>query len=589
MKKNFIFFMLIFSLLLLAGCKKVDSYIEKFTKTKVKVEYKISNCEVGYESDVLNSAVEYFPLTLNPLKAMDPVSKKIASKLTFTLLLYNPITDTYESGLLKDFTTLEGNKEFTLNLRRNIKFSNGEIFTSDDLLATVDLIMKSDFDSPIKPYLMVNGTPFIFTKIDKFNVKLISKYPIFNIKPILSRIPVLPASIINKYSNNLDKLYAVDSPIEDIVSIGPYKVLEFSKAKKQIILGKNENFWILDRVGNSLPYIQKIVFNVIGQVPDLTSLFKRGEIDIVENILPEDAKRLEEVKGINIYEEKNSAGGWFLWFNCNKNLDPETKEAYVPSYKLSWFCDKNFRNGVNMLINRDVINNTIFSGTEETYENLISSLNVDFFGTAIFTKYNRQSAINYFYSNEYKLDRSKGTPIMFSPDKNPVAINLLVRAGSYFDETIASLFEGDFSDVGLKTVMLQVPFDLFYSKIFSTYNYDAVLTYIPDEAVSPYFMKSLLYSSSPYHLWAPKNNKLTSKSEKKIDSLCDLLYTSADYRKQVEAFGQICKIMQEEKFFIPVIRGTYFYGAKGKVKNVKVNFRTPDIFWNCYEFYIVGE
>ncbi len=589
MRKKSLFILMIFLLLSFFGCKKVEKTVQKLSKTGKKIEYKIANCEVGYPSDVLNTAVEYFPITLNPLKAMDPVSKKLSSKLTFTLLLYNPITDDYENGLLTGFTAKDGNKEFVLNLRKNIKFSDGELLTSDDLLATVNLILRKDFRSPIRPYLVINGTALLFEKINKFDVKLVSKYPIYNIKPILSVIPVLPVSIIKKYSGNLDKLYAVDSPLEDMVSIGPYKVAELSKAKKQIIFEKNDNFWILDKTGYNLPYIQKIVFNIVGQVPDMTSLFKRGEVDVVENLLPDDAKRLKEVRGINIYEEKDSAGGWFLWFNCNRNVDPQTKEAYVPSYKLAWFTDRNFRKGVDFLINRKDINSSVFSGECSLYENIVSKLNLDFFDSEILTPFSKQEGIKFFTSHSYKVDKSKGTPILFSFNKNPVSINLLVRAGSFFDETIGNLFEGDFSDIGLKTVMLQVPYDLFYSKIFNTFDYDAVLTYLPDESVSPYFMKSLLYSSSPYHLWSPGEGKAISESQKKIDKLCDELYTSKDYDKQVSAFKEISKIMDDEKFLIPVIRGTYFYGAKGKVKNIKVNFRTPDIFWNCYEFFIVGE
>ena len=589
MRRNLFLILLIFSILTFLSCNKVEKKVQKFTKTGKKIEYKISNCEVGYPSSVLNSAVEYFPITFNPLKAMDPVSKKLSSKLTFTLLMYNPITNSYENGLITGYTVMEKNKVFVLNLRKNIKFSNGDIFTSDDLIATVNLILRKDYHSPIRPYLIIKGSPLLFEKINKFDVKITSKYPIYNIKPILSLIPILPASIIRKYSGNLDKLYAVDTPLNDMVSIGPYKVAEVSKSKKQVILEKNDNFWILDKTGANLPYIQKIVFTVVGQVPDMTSLFKRGEIDVVENLLPDDAKRLKEVKGINIYEERDSAGGWFLWFNCNRNIDPQSNEAYVPSYKLAWFTDKNLRKGIDFLINRKDINSSIFSNECSLYENIISKLEMDFFTTKIFTNFSKSAGLNFLTSHSYKIDRSKGTPILFSSNKNPVSIDLLVRAGSFFDETIGNLFEGDFSDEGIKTVMLQVPYDLFYSKIFNTYDYDAVLTYLPDEAVSPYFMKSLLYSSSPYHLWAPEEKTVVSQSEKKIDELCDLLYTTPDYDKQVKAFQEISKIMNEEKFLIPVIRGTYFYGANGKIKNIKVNFRTPDIFWNCYEFYIVGE
>ena len=153
---------------------------------------------------------------------------------------------------------------------------------------------------------------------------------------------------------------------------------------------------------------------------------------------------------------------------------------------------------------------------------------------------------------------------------------------------IGSSLESTFEKAGIKATMVALPYDLFFPKVYQSYDYDMAIMKISTPQ-SPYFIKELVYSSSPAHLWYPQEDAPASNEEKQMDSAADKIFNSFSWQEKFKSYQQIETLLNKGKFILPLIKPHGLFGAKGKFKNLHVNFRTPSILWNLEEIYSTEE
>jgi ABC-type transport system substrate-binding protein len=155
-------------------------------------------------------------------------------------------------------------------------------------------------------------------------------------------------------------------------------------------------------------------------------------------------------------------------------------------------------------------------------------------------------------------------------------------------EKIALQAEGRLNELGLKATMVSLPYDLFYQKVYSTYDYDLAMILLEGPA-HPYFLKELLASSSSSHLWYPEEVVAASEADKSLDGLLDQLYGAPDWAGRHDAVRQLEQRTQDSKLILPIVKPNGLFGAKGKIQNLRVNFRCTTLLWNLEELYILEE
>src|SRR5260370_7960123 len=80
------------------------------------------------------------PGTFNPILVTDSASGQAVSDLFDGLVRINPITTLPEPGLAQSWELSDGDKTITFHLRRDVKWSDGEPFTSGDVVFTLHII-----------------------------------------------------------------------------------------------------------------------------------------------------------------------------------------------------------------------------------------------------------------------------------------------------------------------------------------------------------------------------------------------------------------------------------------------------------------
>jgi len=148
-------------------------------------------------------------------------------------------------------------KVWTFTLQPNVKFSNGQPFTSADVIYTMGRLRSKKLGSPmadvyanIKSVTGPDPTTVVFTL-----AKVDSEFP---------------ASLTDYRALMLCK--SVADPAKHPVGTGPFMLKSIS-AEDRAILVKNPTYWGKDAQGNQLPYLDEVDFiyspDVAGQVSSL--------------------------------------------------------------------------------------------------------------------------------------------------------------------------------------------------------------------------------------------------------------------------------------------------------------------------------
>jgi peptide/nickel transport system substrate-binding protein len=195
------------------------------------------------------------------------VGRQVAEYLTFTD--GKNITHPY---LLKNWEVSEDLKTWTLNVRQNVKWNNGDTFTADDVIFNFNQWMNKDVGSSmlglVGEYLDLSG----IEKVDQFTVRLNLKKPEIAVPEHLFHYPAL---IMNHKTFQGDFIKAP-------VGTGPYTLESYRPGERAVVKARKD-YWQKGADGQPLPYMDGMEFIDMGtEMPPQIAALKAGEIDMID-------------------------------------------------------------------------------------------------------------------------------------------------------------------------------------------------------------------------------------------------------------------------------------------------------------------
>lgn len=252
-----------------------------------------TSCTSKVKSDPnqIRIALESAPKTLDPRRATDANGQRLSNLLFQSFVRLGPdmkiIGDAAETWKLTE-------KSLKMKLKANLKFSNGEQITDEDLKFTFSEYTKktsifAGAYSEIKK-VQVSGT-----NESGFDITLELSGPSATLLTDLSPLKILPKEHIEKHGLDFNK---------NILGSGPY-LLEKSSSN-EIILKKNPHSF--EKIANS-----SLLFKIIKD--DNTRYLKvlKGSIDLAPNVLsPQSSIKLLSNKDFQSFKNSGLAMNYLL-------------------------------------------------------------------------------------------------------------------------------------------------------------------------------------------------------------------------------------------------------------------------------------
>ena len=380
MKKKFIYAisLLLFLCFVLSGCIKADRpqdekiseknngfdlklnitpYSPK-TMTIGGVDYLVSRTPAGkFGGTLVTSTIGEGPKTFNSWNSMDATSSQAADIMFDALVTTDAYTGEVIPKLAKSIKILPDNKTYIVELRHGLKWSDGKEITADDVYFTWNTIIFGGFGNTSTRDAMYIGSQLPkIEKIDKYTVKFTTPKPFSPFLRQLS-VPIAPKHVLEPVTKQGKRAFASfwssNTNPSEFVTSGAFKLKEYVPAQRLVYV-RNPNYYMIDEKAQKLPYLDKYIILIVGDLNNELLKFKAGELDTVglrgSNVAL--FKEKEKFSDYKIYNLGPNTGTIYFAFNLNTRKN-EKGNYYVNPVKQKWFNDLNFRKAVDYALDRE--------------------------------------------------------------------------------------------------------------------------------------------------------------------------------------------------------------------------------------------
>ncbi len=606
----YILSLLLFIVLVLASCVRKDSpekdkentASEKFTqqeyipypvqtKTIDGVDYLLSRSPAGkYGGTLVTSTIGEGPKTFNSWNSMDATSSQAADIMFDALVSTDPYTGEVYPKMAKSIKVLPDNKTYIIELRHGLKWSDGKPITADDVYFTWNTIIFGGYGNTSTRDAMFIGDELPrIEKIDKYTVKFTTPKPFSPFLRQLS-VPIAPKHILEPVTKQGKRAFASfwssNTKPSEFVTSGAFKLKEYVPAQR-LVYEKNPNYYMIDEKGQKLPYLDKYIILIVGDLNNELLKFKSGELDTVglrgTNVAL--FKEKEKFSDYKIYNLGPDTGTMYFSFNLNTRKNDKGK-YYVNPVKQKWFNDVNFRQAVDYALDRENMVFNIASGVAAplfTPEPLSSIyLNEEI---AKGHPQDMQKSKELLKKSGYMWKKGK----LYDKDGNKVEFDLYTNAGNTERESIGVMVKQDLEELGMTVNFKPIEFNTLVSKLVNTNDFDAVIMGFTGNPLEPYGGKNVWYSNGTLHVFnmrkTPQENKQLFDWERQLNSLFDRASLELDFDKRKSLYEQYQQLIYNEKPIIYLYSPIRITAIRNKFGNI---YPTPlgGVIHNLEEIYV---
>jgi peptide/nickel transport system substrate-binding protein len=287
------------------------------------------------------------PVQFDPAVITDGITAKITRQIYDTLYEFKPGTTLVQPALAEKAEASADSKTWTLELRKNVKFHDGEPFDAKAVVWNFERWMSTKHPQHENQLKAGQTFEYFEGQFDGFDDKSViekveatgSHTVKFTLRqpqaPFLQNIAMFPFAIaspkaVEKWGTDYGK---------HPVGTGAFKFVEW-KANQEVVLEANTDYW------GKKPSIKRAIVRNIKDNSQRVAALKAGEVQGIEGINPDDLKVLKADSSLQVL------------------LRPTNTTGYVAfNYHVKEFQDKRVREAIAHAINKKAIVDALYGGT----------------------------------------------------------------------------------------------------------------------------------------------------------------------------------------------------------------------------------
>ncbi|MEM9770656.1 MAG: ABC transporter substrate-binding protein [Cyanobacteria bacterium P01_D01_bin.73] len=521
------------------------------------------------------------PKTFNPV--LNNESPNVFSFTYEGLVRLDPKKRELVPALAESWEILGDGRRYVFTLRENARWSDGEPITSADVVFSFnDIYFNPKIPSSSADIFRIGAEGKFPTvrAIDKQRVEILLPE---TFAPLLNSMSasILPEhvlkSTVTETNSKGDPVFlttwGLDAKPEDLVSNGPYKIESYATSQR-VIFEKNPYYWKTDYEGNSLPIVERFIWQIVESQDTALLQFRSGGLDLL-GVTPDYfslLKREEERGEFTIYEDGPVSSKSFITFNLNKRK--KNGKPVVESYKSAWFNDLRFRKAIAHAIDRPTLINNIYRGLGEP-QNSPLSLQSPYYkadGLPVYD-YNLEQARKLLAEAGFS-DRDG---ILYDGDGNEVRFTLMTNAGNKIREAMVGQIKQDLGKVGIQVDIQALAFGTLVDKLDTTLDWEACVLGLtggiePHGGTNVWGVKGRLhmFNQSPDE-GKPLDGWVTAGWEEEISDLYVKGSQTVDEAERKAIYGETQRLIQEQLPFIYLIAPLSIGAARDRIVGVDYN------------------
>jgi peptide/nickel transport system substrate-binding protein len=523
------------------------------------------------------------PKHINPLYAGLNDADNDISGLVFSSLFKRNGEGKLTGDLVLNYSLSEDLKVYSVEIRKDAKWHNGNPLTANDIIFTFNIIKNGEYNS----YLRRSFSGVEIEKIDDSNIKFVLTEPYAPFLDLLT-FGVMPEELwyrISPSSANLAELNL--KPIGS----GPYKFKSLKKdADGRIILYSVQ---INDDYYGQKPNIEILNFKFFPGFEEAVSALNSGDIAGISYLPKNFEENLVARDSLNLYK-LNLPQSAILFFNQQRNI---------------LLANKLVRRALSLSIDKDKIIQDILAGDARLIDGPILPESFAYNNNIKRPGFNKDEAINLLKNDGWQIeeikdeDLTKAVSLENSEDEKikKEALDkiemgagkwlkkdgnfLIIKLSTVDSDKNAQIIEAIgkmWAEIGVKTTIEIVPSNQVDIKIRKEKNYEALL-YSETAGIDP----------DVYAFWHSSRAgegglNLSGFSNKEADQLLVEARKISAEKSRAEKYYRFQEIVAEETPAVFLYSPLYTYVQNKKVKGFSVkNILSPsDRFANIADWYV---
>lgn len=367
--------------------------------------------------------------SITPNIKNDLYSSWIQAKVLETLAFQDPDTLEYVPLLARDWQMTPDAMKITFQLRKGVRFSDGEPMTADDVVYSWQFIMDPKINAPAQRSYFERVKAV--RKINDYEVEFDMAEPYFQSFDLCAAsLMIIPKHFYSKFEPE-----QINQNPGLVMGTGPYRFPDPQSWRpgQKIELVRNEVYW-----GEPATF-DKLVFGEVEEEAATETMFRNGELDIYRTLpqqfdrMIRDPKVMEHANAFAIDSPMN--GFYFLGWN------------ELRGGKKTLFADARVRKALSLLTDRPGICKSVFLGYATPISGPFSAGSPQADPSIAPLPYDPAAAKELLAQVGFA-DRD-GSGVIKGPDGQPFRFQLTYGSGNATTERVVLFMKDSFAKAGI--------------------------------------------------------------------------------------------------------------------------------------------
>jgi peptide/nickel transport system substrate-binding protein len=545
----------------------------------------VSTNEIGRYGGTLVVAERSEPKTLNPVIAADAPSREVIGCMTSDLVHINRSSQRTEPALAESWTQSRDGRTFMLQLRRGLRFSDGQPFDADDVVFSFQVYLDENVHSPQRDLLVVGGKPIGVEKLGSYAVRFTLAQPYAAAERIFDGLAMLPKHMLEKpyREGKFAQVWGVSTPATETAGMGPFRLKEYS-AGQRIVLERNPYYWKIDRNKQRLPYLDELAFIFVGSEDEQILRFQAGDTDIISRVNAENYALLSQNaarRGYDLFDLGPSLEYNFLFFNLN---DLTAKNLGRLAADQAWFSDVRFRQAVSAAVDREGIIKLAYAGRGTPLWGNVSPSNKNWVDPSLpHPTRSLDHARELLKSAGFSW---RGDGHLVDRQEREVEFSIITSSSNAQRGQMATIVQDDLSKLGMNVHIVSLEFRAYLDRIFQSFDYEAAIMGLGGGDADPNPEINVWLSSGGTHVWHLNEAKPATEWEAQLDQLMQKQMVELNYPKRKRLYDEAQEIIAQNLPLVFLATANVLVGAKKGVGNFTPAILAPSTLWNVDQIYL---
>jgi peptide/nickel transport system substrate-binding protein len=533
--------------------------------------------EPAHRGGQIVASIRSEPRSFNRVLVNDQASDLISTLTQGRLVRINRSTFELEPWLAERWETSADGRTHTLHLRQGVTWSDGTPFTSADVLFSLQAAVDPRVPSVVTSSATVGGEPIRASAPDERTVVLTYPAPSGLGLRLLDGLPILPRHKLAAAleAGTFAQAWGTTTPPAELVGTGPFVVRAYHPGQR-LVLERNPHYWRRGPGGETLPYLDRIVLEVVPEQNTELERLLSGAIDLTSSELrPEDhvpVRRAELEGKLKRVELGVATDADALWF-C---LKPEARRS---DPRFAFVARREFRQAISHAVDREAFARTVFLGEAVPIWGPLTPGNRRWFSPNI-PRYPFDLEQARSLLRRIGLEDRNGNGIVEDLRGTEARLTVITQRGIGSYERGTAVLRDQVARIGIALDIAPLEQKALIQRMLDC-DYDAIYMRLLAMDLDPAGNLDFWLSSGSAHVWNRQQRTPATEWEQRIDTLMLEQAATLDPERRRRMFDTVQRILAEEVPILYFAAPRLYAAHSTRLRGVVPSVTQPAILWNA--------